>query len=317
MAVKFRVTLGSYMRKVVLASSAKAAKSAFLAGKIQRYNVKVKRVKRHAKKALIALSAVVFSMSLSTPAKAQWTVYDPASFSRQVMNYLQDHKTLLATLQNLQKAVHQEQMMMQAYQTIHYMPRYGALFSNWRNLQMALDEYGNAAPFINAANSGNGVQGAYGRITTDMNRYPSGWISTLSPSGLGRLTAQAGTVGIRDSSNVSAMQTIGQIRYNSANVERAIAALKSDTMAGDQLNGSLVPVLQKSSAASLLQVQSQQDSNKLLTLLLEKEVMDSKTARDQTANGMTTDIALKTSTVQVTRGSVEGVGSALDGFQLR
>ena len=71
--------------------------------------------------------------------------------------------------------------------------------------------------------------------------------------------------------------------------------LENDSLSGDADLNTEVSVLNKINAASVLTLRSIQDSNKLLTSLLEQQVVSAKQQREITTNAINADIERRAS----------------------
>ncbi len=85
------------------------------------------------------------------------------------------------------------------------------------------------------------------------------------------------------------------IRGNAASVETQISNLEQDSFSGDAGLNSEVSVLNKINAAGVLTLRTVQDSNKLLSSLLEQQTILAKQQRDATTNAINTDIGRQAS----------------------
>jgi hypothetical protein len=116
-------------------------------------------------------------------------------------------------------------------------------------------------------------------------------MSGMNANELARVRSQYATVELSDGANTNAMSTIGSIRSNSQTIQNQIANLEQDSWSSDPDLNTEVSVLNKINAAGVLSLRTLQDSNKLLTSMLEQQTIVAKQQRDATATVINTDIA--------------------------
>jgi hypothetical protein len=105
-----------------------------------------------------------------------------------------------------------------------------------------------------------------------------------------RVRSQYATVELADGANTTAMATIGSIRGNAQNIQTQIGNLEQDSLSNDPDLNTEVAVLNKINAAGVLTIRTLQDSNKLLSSLLEEQTILAKQQREATTNTINTDI---------------------------
>ncbi len=94
------------------------------------------------------------------------------------------------------------------------------------------------------------------------------------------------------------MATIGSIRGSAQNIQTQIGNLEQDSFSSDSGLNSEISVLNKINAAGVLTLRTLQDSNKLLSSLLEQQTILAKQQREATTNTINADIARQASLVQ-------------------
>jgi hypothetical protein len=112
----------------------------------------------------------------------------------------------------------------------------------------------------------------------------------MNPDELSRVHSQYATVQLTDGANTTAMATIGSIRGNAQTLQTQINNLEQDSFSNDSNLNTEVSVLNKINAAGVLTLRTLQDSNKLLTSLLEEQTILAKQQRESTANTINADI---------------------------
>jgi hypothetical protein len=241
--------------------------------------------------------AVLLAMGLAAgTASAQFggVVYDPTNYHNALLRYYQLQQHLVQLQKTYAQIVSQYNLAMAMAKHVHNMPaRYRATFSQWRNAT-ALNTYGNTNGWIAGINTGN-VNGGYQLSTTQLLQYNPNHLSGMDSDEQSRVKSQYASVELSDGANLEAMAAIGAIRENSQNVEAQIANLERDSFSDDPDLNSEVSVLNKINAASVLTLRSVQDSNKLLTSLLEQQVILAKQQRESTTNSINADIQRRAS----------------------
>jgi hypothetical protein len=179
-------------------------------------------------------------------------------------------------------------------QNLQNMPaRYQARFSQWRNTT-AGNLYGNTGTWLTGVNTGQ-LSAGYQQATTQLLPYNQDHLSAMNADELARVKSQYASVELADGANTTAITTIGTIRGNAQNLQTQLANLEQDSLSGDAGLNTEVSVLNKINAANVLTLRSIQDSNKLLSSLLEQQTILVKQQRESTANTINADIQRRAS----------------------
>jgi hypothetical protein len=247
-------------------------------------------MKRKVLAVLLAIGLVVGTAS----GQFGGVVYDPTNYHNALLRYYQLQQHLLQLQKTYAQIVSQYNLSMAMARYVHNMPaRYRATFSQWRNAT-ALNTYGNTNGWIAGINTGN-LNGGYQLSTTQLLQYDPNHLSGMDSYEQSRVKSQYASVELSDGANLEAMAAIGAIRENSQNVEAQIANLERDSFSDDSDLNSEVSVLNKINATSVLTLRSVQDSNKLLTSLLEQQIILAKQQRESTTNSINADIQRRAS----------------------
>jgi hypothetical protein len=170
-------------------------------------------------------------------------------------------------------------------------------------------------PWLAAVNTGAGGMGGYRRATQPLNVY-GGASDTLPADAWARARARYGQVELVDASTAQGLETIGQIRLHAPDVLSATKALEDDSLSDtDDLN-TLIAVLNKISAGTVLSIRTSQNANQLLLSLLEAQLLDATRRRDTDVASMNTDIAFQQNARQFAAQFTGGTTSAIVGFRL-
>jgi len=210
-------------------------------------------------------------------------VFDPTNYEEAVQEFLQLEQQYQQLVQTYRMIENQYQQMLRMAQPVPVAmaTRYRALATPWIS-SSATDTYGNTAGWITGINTGGGVASAYAGATRTLNAYGTGF-ETLAPDQRAKLQTNYATVELTDGANLSAMQTIGQMRGNASEVEAAIENLESDSLSSDPNMNTEIAVLNKINAASIISLRGTQDTNKALVALAEAQVIQAKRQRDAEA----------------------------------
>jgi hypothetical protein len=219
-------------------------------------------------------------------------VYDPTNYQNALLRYQQLQQHLIELQKSYAQITNQLNLAQHMAEFIKNMPlRYRALFSEWRNVTSP-NTFGNTGSWVSGINSGSfpTVNTGYQQSTTQLLPYSAAQLGGMDPLELDRVQSQYASVELADGANVNAMATIGSIRGSAQDVQRQIANLEQDSFSSDSDLNSEVSVLNKINAAGVLTLHSLQDSNKLLTSLLEQQTILAKQRRESTTNAINADI---------------------------
>jgi hypothetical protein len=155
--------------------------------------------------------------------------------------------------------------------------RYEAEFSQWTNLS-APNTYGNTSAWIKALNAGNSQEAsaAYSQAIVQLSPYPSGDFSALDNATQATVKNQYATSELAQGVTTSALTAVGQIRLHSESLSQQISNLEADSYSDDPAQQSEMAVLGKINAANIVQLHSQQDTNQLLSAVVEQQMLAQK-----------------------------------------
>ena len=115
---------------------------------------------------------------------------------------------------------------------------------------------------------------------------------------------------------MNALQQLGEIRGNSAQVESAIDSLEQDSLSDNDDLNTEVGVLNKVNADSMIAVRNSQDTNKLLGNLLDQQMVAAKAQRDAQVQSINDDIALRQMAPTIDSQHFSGTTSVLTTYRL-
>jgi len=251
------------------------------------------------KKILICLLATSLCVGVAS-AQFGGIVYDPTNYSNALLRYFQLQQQLVELRNSYAQLVSQYNLAFEMSRNLQNMPaRYRAQFSQWRN-GAALNTYTNTGGWISGANSGQPetVLAGYRQATTQLATYDPNALSGMNGDELARVKSQYASVELADGANTTALATIGSIRGNAQPLETQINNLERDSLSADPSLNTEVSVLNKINATNVLTLRSIQDSNKLLTSLLEQQTVTGKQQREMITNAINADINRRASLVE-------------------
>jgi len=233
-------------------------------------------------------------MAFSSPALAIFglgdIVFDPSNFEEAVQQLLEMERQFDQLVQQylVLKGQYDHMRRMAQQVPVNMTARYRALATPWRH-SSATDIYGTTAGWTNGINSGIGIASGYARAIERLGQY-GGAFSNIPPDQQDRVKTNYATVELTDGANQNAMDTVGRLRGNAAEVERAIQGLEDDSLSSDPNMNTEIAVLNKINAVNLIGVRSSQDTNKLLVALAEAETVNAKRTRDAEARAINNHI---------------------------
>lgn len=167
--------------------------------------------------------------------------------------------------------------LMSTLPTVLYRP-YTTRWTIWSNVSTG-NTYGNSGGWVNAANTGAGVN--YGYQTASLNpapRYPL--YGALSPESQQLIAAQGATSDLDDGVTESNLETLGTMRANSEAREADIRQMEANTYSGDPSQHTDMATLQRINQAALMQLRAQQDANQIAQALALQQMIAQKQRQD-------------------------------------
>jgi cell division protein FtsB len=235
----------------------------------------------------IALILLLLALTVS-PAVAQLgngIVFDPTNYKNAVLRYLQLQQQLQQLQQTYNLHMQQYQFIVgQARQLQNMQARYRAQFSQWSNLT-AGNTLGNTSRWVNGINSGDygTARQGYGQVNKPLG----------SPAGVNTYDSLKQAYGLEelsDGSTINGMATIGQMRQNAQQLELHIKQLEDDSLSSSPDLNTQTAVLNKINAANVLLLRTMQDTNKLLSALLEQQLVTTERNRTSSVGSINTEL---------------------------
>jgi type IV secretion system protein TrbJ len=235
----------------------------------------------------IVAVALVIVLALNVPALAIFgigdIVFDPTNFEEAVQEFAELEQQYMQLVQTYQMIQNQYNQMIWMAKTapVNMLLRYHATATPWTP-SSATNTYGTTAAWESAINSGQNVSNGYSTSTEALGSY-GGALGNIPEDQLERLEKDYGTVELSDGANQAAMQLLGQLRANAAANETTISNLENDSLSSDPDMNTEIAVLNKISAAGIVNLRNTQDANKLLAALAEAQIVAAKRERDAEA----------------------------------
>ena len=218
-------------------------------------------------------------------------VYDAAANANWVTHLGHMVTEIAKTVAILDMVTQQYQHMRFMAQFIQNQYKYHAVTTIWQGFS-AMNTYGHNSGWLEAVNKG--VNTANGWENAVMRTIPY-------PAGLGRLPAsqvewkqkQVSTLELMDGTGISALDTVGRIRANSAQVEQAMSILENDTLNQNPDLNTTAAQMNKANAIALVNGKTLSDTNKLLVANVELGLMRLKQEHDAMAVALRSEAAFR------------------------
>jgi len=109
--------------------------------------------------------------------------------------------------------------------------RYRALATPWRP-SSATNVYGTTGGWVSGINTGVGVAEGYSRAIQRLLNYGAA-LGNIPADQLDRIKTSYATVELTDGANQHAIETVGRLRANAAQVEQTVQGLEEDSLSAD------------------------------------------------------------------------------------
>jgi hypothetical protein len=217
-------------------------------------------------------------------------VFDPSNYAEAIQQLLQLQQQYAQLVQSYQMIRSQyEQMIWMAKRVpVDMSIKYRTLAAPWK-MSSATNTYGTTGGWVSGINSGIGVSSGYSEATQPLNAYGAA-LGNIPADQLGRMKSNYATVELTDGANLNAIETIGRLRANASQVDAAINNLEDDSLASSPDMNTEIAVLNKINAANVVTTRNIRDTNNLLVVLAEHEVLDAKRKRDAEAQAINNHI---------------------------
>ena len=246
-------------------------------------------------------SAFVVALIGATPARAQFTVFDPTNYEQTIL-----------IAQRAQR--HYEELMAQ-YRTILRMAQGLGSLDSYRIPAIAatrhdLSRWQYGRQWLNGLNSGDANGAAYWATTLPLER-PFDLPARLTAAARRQLEKQYATIEITDSVAMMGGHQVGLMRGYHGELQRAVQDLEGDVLNGLERYHEMTALLDKVAAAELLGRRQDMAANQLLSHALEQLLARSKRLRDTEAVTMNMQLTTWRDGRAANDALVRGTGDAL------
>jgi type IV secretion system protein TrbJ len=259
--------------------------------------------------------AVVLTLSFTLPALAILgigdIVYDPTNYAQALQRFAQMEQqyTQIVRTYEMIRSQYQQMLFMGQQVPVAMATRYRSVVTPWLT-SSAANTYGNTGAWITGIDTGLGAAWGYSAATQPLATYGPA-LGNIAGDQLPRVRSNYATVELTDGANVSAMQTLGQMRANAPATEATIQNLENDSLSSEPNMNTEIAVLNKINAAHLITVRNTQDANKLLVALTEQQIIEAKRTRDAEAQAINNDIQFRTAGQAAMAAQAAGASDAM------
>lgn len=243
----------------------------------------------------------VIVATVATPARAQFTVFDPSNFAQTV---------LIA-----QRTQRQYEELLAQYRTILRMAQGLGSLEPYRipaigvtRHDVARWEYGR--PWLQGLNSGDATGAAYWATTLPLERATT-LPAHLTAAARRTLERQYATIELTDSVAMMGGHQVGTLRGYHGQLQRAVQDLEGDVLNGLERYHEMTAILDKVAAAELLGRRQDMAANQLLSHALEQMLARSKRLRDTEAATMNMQLVTWRDGRAANEALARGTGDAL------
>jgi hypothetical protein len=224
--------------------------------------------------ALTLLAVTLLAVPLQAILGVGDIVFDPTSYANAILMMGE----LVKSYEQLQSQFNLQSFLATAV-PVNMSTRYQTATAPWQNLQLPYDRFGNLGAWSQQVNQGGNASGAYQNASVTLQSYGGGF-AQLTPDEQLKASSQYASIELADGTNINSMETIGQLRANARATDQALAGLESDSLSSDPSMNSEIAVLNKINAATVANIRTARDTNRLLLSTLEQQLADSKRRRD-------------------------------------
>ena len=241
-------------------------------------------------------------------------VFDPQNFEEalQQLAELQQQYAQLVETYHMIESQYNEMRRMDTPDPV--LARYRAATTAWTNIS-AGNLYGNTQGWITGINTGQTVQSGYSAVAEPLGDYGSA-LNALPSDQAQRIERNYANVELTDGNNLSAMETIGNLRQNAAAVDAAIQSLESDSLSTDPGMNTQIAVLNKINAASVIGLKNTQDTNKLLVAIAEQEILRAKEERDAEARAINNHVQFLSKAKELMAAQAQDASAAMMAWRM-
>jgi hypothetical protein len=157
---------------------------------------------------------------------------------------------------------------------------------------------------------------SYGDSTNPLNSYEPDMLASMTGYEKDRIKANASTVAIVDAAFQQSFATVGSVAGAIAGSESRVAALTDAALSDDPDMNTHAALLNRIKVASAYSLASQQDTNKLLSVIANAQAVTLKAERERYADAINIDIYIRKNFKKDLQWSFEGADNALKSFKV-
>jgi hypothetical protein len=207
-------------------------------------------------------------------------VFDAGSFSEALIQSAHMVDQLRQMQAQLKQMKDEYDHLKQQAMWLKDMAKYRSISTVWKQLA-ASDTYGRNAPWVSAVNTGMNAQAAWDRITRRATPYDK------IPAEVADIYQNDyATIELQDGSAINTIDLVGRIRQAGPQRESVLAQLENDSFANSLEMQTEAAQLNKANALAIFNAKQAMDQNRLITNLLEMNLLRLKQERDAQVHSM-------------------------------
>lgn len=157
---------------------------------------------------------------------------------------------------------------------------------------------------------------SYAESTKQLEDYDSGTLTAMSPLEKNRIKADAASVTISDSAAQQALATVASVGGATEAADGHVQDLVDASMSNDPDMNTTAALLNRINVAAAFQLATQQDTNKLLSVISNSQAVLLKQQRDGYADAINRDIYLRRNFKSDWNWASEGANDAVHSFKV-
>ena len=240
--------------------------------------------------------------TLCVPLSAQWAVVDVGAIEQLTSQVRQG-------AQQLQTAKSQYDHLKAMATRAVGLWRYRSPENIWDAIEYA-DQYATLGAWAQSSITGEPTKAREAYAATTVAQKADDFLGKINAGLSSSKKALYSTGAVMDGNNLAAMRAVGQIRKASADYRNAIKALEDDAQKDDELTQSELAVQQRTSNAQIVELRQNQDTNQLLSAMLDNMVAQAKLQRDSIATSTNSSLEAQQSELDYQR-FTKGAGDSL------
>ena len=237
-------------------------------------------------------------------------VFDPAALIEAVRQTAQ----MITTIEVLRQ---QYEHMIEMARGLPYAlaERYGPIWTPWLPSWPLTDVYQLNHDWALAAHGSPEFEQGYRKATEELDHYGSE-LEKLGPIESDRLKRRYTGLELQDGTNIHALHTIGKVRLHSSQTDEKVSNLEADVFSSDPTLLTEMAQLQLLNSSNVIAVRTISDTNKLLTALVEQQLVESRSRREIEAQEMNRHIDYLRRAPQIQHTLTGTITNTLNSFRM-